>query len=82
METPAAVATEVMTLIRISVLNFSDYDEKGNYKIYRADHRVDCIGDTDGPWGYVVYESLDLSTTLEMTKRRERHPIGVPLLFL
>ena len=47
------------------------YDEERDCKVCDSGHRVDCIGDTDRPWGYVVYESLDLSTTLEMTKEKE-----------
>ena len=47
------------------------YDEERDCKVCDSGHRVDCFGNTDGPWGYVVYESLDLSTTLEMTKEKE-----------
>ena len=57
-ETPAAVATEAMISTRISVLNFRDYDEKGNYKIYRADHRIDCLSNPDCTGSHVLHGTL------------------------
>ena len=45
------------------------YDEERDCKVCDSGHRVDCISDTDGPWGYVVHELLE----------KERHPIRVPL---
>ena len=48
------------------------YDEERDCKVCDSGHRVNCFGDTDGPWGYVVHESLE----------KERHPIRVPLLIL
>jgi len=45
------------------------YDEERDCKVCDSGHRVDCISNTDGPWGYVVHELLE----------KERHPIRVPL---
>ena len=36
----------------------TSYDEERDCKVCDSDHRVDCFGNTDGPWGYVVHGVL------------------------